>query len=97
MKAYTIIELVIVIAIIAIMAAVILPTTINAAQSSEDNIVDIFNGNKQCYIYEDDTLLFVGNIKDFDFSNYTMQDVDYKDGKVIVYVVERKGAKAIVL
>lgn len=88
-KAFTITELVIVIAIISIMSAVILPTVINTADNSKDNIVDIFNGNQVCHVYENENLLFVGNIKDFDFTNYTMLSVDFKDGCVVVEVKQK--------
>lgn len=88
-KAFTLTELVIVIAIVAILSAVILPIIINTADNSKDNIVDIFNDNQVCQVYENDTLVFVGNIKDFDFSNYTMLSVDFKEGCVVVEV-ERK-------
>lgn len=55
-----------------------------------DDIVDIFNGNQVCHVYENNNLLFVGNIKDFDFTNYTMLSIDFKDGCVVVEV-EQKG------
>ena len=92
-KAFTLTELVIVIAIVAILSAVILPTIINTADNSRENIVDIFNGNQVCCVYENNNLLFVGNIKDFDFTNYTMLSVDFKDGCVVVEVQENENGR----
>ena len=83
---FTIIELVIVLAIVAILSAVLIPQLINGAEKSKNEIIDIYNG-KQVQVIDIDTneIIYQGNKDGAMLDGYTLVDVKY-DELVIMYV-----------
>ena len=86
-KGFTIIELVIVMAIIAILSAVLIPSIVNGADGAKQEIIDIYNGQTVRMI-DNDTgeVLYEGNSPPHD---YTLVSVETNDGVVIMYVKRR--------
>ena len=82
MKGFTIVELVIVLALFAVIAAVLIPTFVNFFNSEKANIVDIANGDVETINVDQD-----GNTLE-DTEGYTLIDVNIKDS--IVYCVYEK-------
>ena len=78
-KGFTLIELVIVIAIIGIMSAILIPTFTNLANQSKKDIINIYNEPKKIYIYQDK------EITEEESKQYQLVDVKYESGYVIMY------------
>lgn len=76
MKAFTITELVIVLALFAIVAAVLIPSFINFFKSEKDNIVDIANRDVETINVDVD-----GNVLE-STEGYVLVNVDFKKGAV---------------
>ena len=87
-RAFTIVELVIVIAIIAIISVILLPQLTKTFESSKENIIDIYNGASIRVINIDtNEIIYDGNKTDFVLdSGYELIDVSYSDGNVTMYV-----------
>ena len=79
MKGFTIIELVIVLALVAIVAAVLIPSFINFFESEKDNIVDIANGDVETVNVDID-----GNVLE-STEGYVLVNVSFEKG--VVYCV----------
>ena len=54
-KGFTIIELVIVMAIIAILAAVLIPSIVNGANNAKQDIIDIYNNDQLIRMVDNET------------------------------------------
>ena len=91
MKGFTIVELVIVIAMIAVMAAVLTPMVVETFKQQKSNIIDIYNGiDVICYC--DDEIIYQGksdNLPQELLSSYKLIDVSYKSGNVVIMMYER--------
>lgn len=71
-RAFTLVELSIVIAIIAILAAVLIPVFTAFKEEKTEQIVDIYNGQEKVYVNENgDEMELVG--------------IESKDGKIYMY------------
>lgn len=83
---FTLTELVIVIMLVAIMAAIIVPTAVDVYRNSKDEIIDIYNG-KQVQVIDIDTneIIYQGDKDGATLDGYTLVDVKY-DELVIMYV-----------
>lgn len=86
MRGFTIVELVIVIAILAIISAVLIPQMTSAFDSGKDKIIDIYNGG-QVKVIDVDTgeIIYEGDRDRMDIDGYTLVDVAYGDS-IIMYV-----------
>jgi len=82
MKGFTIVELVIVLALFAIIAAVLIPSFVNFFESGKSTIVDIANGDTTVVNVDTD-----GNVLD-SIDGYVLVEANIKDG--VVYCVYRK-------
>lgn len=86
-KAFTIIELVIVLSIVAILSAVLIPQLINGAEKSKDEIIDIYNGKTVRMVdYQTGEVLYEGK-NAITLDGYTLVDVK-NDGNVVVMYME---------
>ena len=86
-KAFTIVELVIVLSIVAILSAVLIPQLINVAEKSKDEIIDIYNGKTVRMVdYQTGEILYEGK-NAVTLDGYTLVDVKY-DGNVVVMYME---------
>lgn len=85
-RAFTLIETVIVIAIIAIMSAITIPAITNAYDNSKQQIIDIYNG-VQIQVIDVDTneVIYQGDKDGLHIDGYTLVDVQYGE-HVIMYV-----------
>ena len=85
-KAFTIIELVIVIAIIAMLSAILIPSIVNGAGNAKEKIIDIYNGQTVRMI-DNDTgeILYEGN-DSTPPEGYKLVSVSVEDGIVIMYM-----------
>lgn len=88
-KAFTIVELVIVLSIVAILSAVLVPQLINVAEKSKDEIIDIYNGKTVRMVdYQTGEILYEGK-NAITLDGYTLVDVK-NDGNVVVMYMERQ-------
>ena len=80
-KAFTIVELLVCIAIIAIIGAVSIPTLAKSYDKAKEDIIDQYNGN-DVRVVDIDTkeVMYEGK------QNYTLIDVKYENGVVIMFV-----------
>lgn len=85
-RAFTLIETIIVIAIIAIMSAITIPVITNAYDNSKQQIIDIYNG-VQIQVIDVDTneVIYQGEKENASLDGYTLVDVQYGE-YVIMYV-----------
>lgn len=85
-KAFTIVELLVCIAIIAIIGAVSIPTIAKSYDNAKEDIIDQYNGN-DVRVVDIDTneVIFEGKSEEFK-QNYTLIDVKYENGVVIMFV-----------
>lgn len=89
-KAFTIVELVIVMAIISILAAVLIPSITNGANNAKQDIIDIYNGQTVKMI-DNDTgeILYEGNNPE-KIDGYILVDTTVSGGVVIMYMEKQK-------
>lgn len=86
-RAFTIIELVFVIAIISILSVVLIPKMTEGFDSSKQNIIDIYNGQKVCVIDMDtNEVIYEGNKESLNLTDYILVDVTYSGSIVTMYV-----------
>lgn len=85
-RAFTLIETIIVIAIMAIMSAITIPVITNAYDNSKQQIIDIYNG-VQIQVVDVDTneVIYQGDKDGLHIYGYTLVDVQYGE-HVIMYV-----------
>lgn len=85
-KAFTIIELLVCIAIIAIIGAVSIPTIVKSYDNAKSDIIDQYNGN-DVRVVDVDTgnVIYEGKSNEIE-QNYTLVDVKYENGVVIMFV-----------
>lgn len=85
-KAFTIVELLVCIAIIAIIGAVTIPTLAKSYDNAKEDIIDQYNGN-DVRVVDIDTneVIYEGKSKELK-QNYTLIDVKYENGVVIMFV-----------
>lgn len=85
-KAFTIVELLVCIAIIAIIGAVSIPTIAKSYDNAKEDIIDQHNGNDVRVINVDtNEVIFEGKSEELK-QNYTLIDVKYENGVVIMFV-----------
>lgn len=85
-KAFTIVELLVCIAIIAIIGAVSIPTIAKSYDNAKSDIIDQYNGNDVRVIDIDtNEVIYEGKSNDLE-QNYTLIDVKYENGVVIMFV-----------
>ena len=85
-KGFTIVELVIVIAIISILAAVLIPSIVNGADGTKQEIIDIYNGQTVRMIdNETGEILYEGKGTS-EIDGYSLVNIEVKDGVVVMYM-----------
>lgn len=85
-KAFTIVELLVCIAIIAIIGAVSIPTIAKSYDNAKEDIIDQYNGNDVRVINVDtNEVIFEGKSEELEQS-YNLIDVKYENGVVIMFV-----------
>ena len=85
-KGFTIVELVIVMAIIAILSAVLIPSIINGADNAKQEIIDIYNGQTVRMIDNDTGEILYEGKEQTTINGYSLVNVEVKDGVVIMYM-----------
>ena len=85
-KAFTLVELLVCIGIIAIIGAVTIPTLAKSYDNAKEDIIDQYNGN-DVRVVDIDTneVIFEGKSQELK-QNYTLIDVKYENGVVIMFV-----------
>ena len=85
-KAFTLVELLVCIGIIAIIGAVTIPTLAKSYDSAKEDIIDQYNGN-DVRVVDIDTneVIYEGKSEELK-QNYTLIDVKYENGVVIMFV-----------
>lgn len=85
-KAFTLVELLVCIGIIAIIGAVSIPTLAKSYDNAKNDIIDQYNGN-DVRVVDIDTneVIFEGKSEELK-QNYTLIDVKYENGVVIMFV-----------
>ena len=85
-KAFTLVELLVCIGIIAIIGAVTIPTIAKSYDNAKEDIIDQYNGN-DVRVVDIDTneVIFEGKSEELK-QNYTLIDVKYENGVVIMFV-----------
>lgn len=85
-KAFTLVELLVCIGIIAIIGAVSIPTLAKSYDNAKEDIIDQYNGN-DVKVVDIDTneVIFEGKSEELK-QNYTLIDVKYENGVVIMFV-----------
>lgn len=85
-KAFTIVELLVCIAIIAIIGAVSIPTIAKSYDNAKNDIIDQYNGNDVRVVNIDtNEVIYEGKSEELK-QNYTLIDVKYENGVVIMFV-----------
>lgn len=85
-KAFTIVELLVCIAIIAIISAVSIPTIAKSYDNAKEDIIDQYNGNDVRVVNIDtNEVIYEGKSEELR-QNYTLVDVKYENGVVIMFV-----------
>lgn len=85
-KAFTIVELLVCIAIIAIIGAVSIPTIAKSYDNAKEDIIDQYNRNDVRVIDVDtNEVIYEGKSEELK-QNYTLVDVKYENGVVIMFV-----------
>lgn len=86
-KGFTIVELVIVIAIIAILAAVLIPSLANGTNNAKQDIIDIYNGNQTIRMVDNETGKILYEGKESTAPNgYELINITTEDGIVVMYM-----------
>ena len=85
-KAFTLVELLVCIGIIAIIGAVTIPTLAKSYDNAKEDIIDQYNGN-DVKVVDIDTneVIYEGKSEELK-QNYTLIDVKYENGVVIMFV-----------
>lgn len=85
-KAFTLVELLVCIGIIAIIGAVTIPSLAKSYDNAKEDIIDQYNGN-DVRVVDIDTnkVIFEGKSEELK-KNYTLVDVKYENGVVIMFV-----------
>lgn len=85
-KAFTLVELLVCIGIIAIIGAVTIPTLAKSYDNAKEDIIDQYNGN-DVRVVDIDTneVIYEGKSGELK-QNYTLVDVKYENGVVIMFV-----------
>ena len=85
-KAFTLVELLVCIGIIAIIGAVSIPTLAKSYDNAKEDIIDQYNGN-DVRVVDIDTneVIYEGKSEELK-QNYTLIDVKYENGVVIMFV-----------
>lgn len=85
-KAFTLVELLVCIGIIAIIGAVTIPALAKSYDNAKEDIIDQYNGN-YVRVVDIDTneVIFEGKSEELK-QNYTLIDVKYENGVVIMFV-----------
>lgn len=86
-KGFTLIELVLVIAIIGIMSAILIPTFTNLMEQNKQKIINIYNEPKKVY------MLNGKEITEEESKQYTLVNVEYNGGVVVMYFEGEKNDK----
>ena len=85
-KAFTLVELLVCIGIIAIIGAVTIPTLAKSYDNAKEDIIDQYNGNDVRVVNIDtNKVIFEGKSEELK-QNYTLIDVKYENGVVIMFV-----------
>ena len=86
-KAFTLVELLVCIGIIAIIGAVTIPTLAKSYDNAKEDIIDQYNGN-DVRVVDIDTneVIFEGKSEELK-QNYTLIDVKYENGVVALTIV----------
>ena len=85
-KAFTLVELLVCIGIIAIIGAVTIPTLANSYDNAKEDIIDQYNGNDVRVVNIDtNEVIYEGKSEELK-QNYTLIDVKYENGVVIMFV-----------
>ena len=85
-KAFTLVELLVCIGIIAIIGAVTIPTLAKSYDNAKEDIIEQYNGN-DVKVVDIDTneVIYEGKSEELK-QNYTLIDVKYENGVVIMFV-----------
>ena len=85
-KAFTLVELLVCIGIIEIIGAVTIPTLAKSYDNAKEDIIDQYNGN-DVRVVDIDTneVIYEGKSEELK-QNYTLIDVKYENGVVIMFV-----------
>ena len=85
-KAFTLVELLVCIGIIAIIGAVTIPALAKSYDNAKEDIIDQYNGN-DVRVVDIDTneVIYEGKSEELK-QNYTLIDVKYENGVVIMFV-----------
>lgn len=85
-KAFTLVELLVCIGIIAIIGAVTIPTLAKSYDNAKEDIIDQYNGNDVKVVDVDtNEVIYEGKSEELK-QNYTLIDVKYENGVVIMFV-----------
>lgn len=85
-KAFTLVELLICIGIIAIIGAITIPTIAKSYDNAKEEIIDQYNGNDVRVVNIDtNEVIYEGKSEELK-QNYTLIDVKYENGVVIMFV-----------
>lgn len=85
-KAFTLVELLVCIGIIAIIGAVTIPTLAKSYDNAKEDIIDQYNGNDVRVVNIDtNEVIYEGKSEELK-QNYTLIDVKYENGVVIMFV-----------
>ena len=85
-KAFTLVELLVCIGIIAIIGAVTIPALAKSYDNAKEDIIDQYNGNDVRVVNIDtNELIYEGKSNEIE-QNYTLIDVKYENGVVIMFV-----------
>ena len=88
-KAFTLVELLVCIGIIAIIGAITIPALAKSYDNAKEDIIDQYNGN-DVRVVDIDTneVIYEGKSENAKLSNYELVDVKYSNSVVIMFVRE---------
>ena len=85
-KAFTLVELLVCIGIIAIIGAITIPTIAKSYDNAKEDIISQYNGNDVRVVNIDtNEVIYEGKSEELR-QNYTLIDVKYENGVVIMFV-----------